>query len=173
MTPKGLRRQVAAFAVTAVFTAAVAAGQDVSTGSEDPNRSDPHTAQISDSNRTNAAEEPGLDLPVSIERVRDGLERESHLAISPVRPPDFHVRIEGPPHFDLERAIVLSQKESMPPFTPAYGIDLLSLFRSGMHAMAERNARETVRHDMLEFCRDHPNQPETLPICVETSSKRP
>lgn len=162
MTSKVLRRQLAFMVAAALMTAAAATAQDIPTSSDEPGTS----------------EATGFRLPVSIERIRVGLERKSGLTLSLGRFPTFRVRTEGITPFDLDKAArSLSVTAPGVPFSdsprgssPAAGIDLWPLIRGFVsrttRAIAERNARETVRRAMQAFCAAHPDQRDDLPDCA-------
>jgi hypothetical protein len=149
--------------VTVVLTAAAAAGQDVPASSD--------KADTSAFDRAQAAVEQEFGLPVSIEKIRIGLERGMGLKLAPVRQPDFRVKIVRIEPFDLERALARRSASEATVFRPAAGIDLLSLIRGAMSQAArergERQARETVRRAEREFCLAHPDRRDNMPACAE------
>jgi hypothetical protein len=134
-----------------------------------------------------------LALPVSIENVRKGLDREpSPFEVLP-RQPDFRIRVEalvrpldvgvyrpGRP-FDAPVPFGIYAYEQMqaasPTGTPPIaGFDVLSVVRSlggvisrSSRARRERDAKETVQSAMREFCAAQPDGGARLPACAPPS----
>ena len=135
----------------------------------------PDATPAAQGNAGNAS--PAADLPVSIARVRQGLERNPAIelaigtAIAGGAPPGRPVfRTKTEERFDLDKAYALAHPPSPPP-PPPMGIDLLALIRGGvsnaMRAYRERQARANYQTAMEDWCSAFPEQARTLPACLE------
>lgn len=116
-----------------------------------------------------AAEEPPATtaLPVSLDRIRDGLQRKPVLRINAPapEPPTFRVEIIEHPYFhaqpkpwDYGGGGFASSAPSATPGAPPPGgrapggSDVLPLFTKAKHALDEHAARREVQQAILEFC---------------------
>ena len=135
-----------------IIAAAAALAVTLAAGSQDP--------------AGQSAGPDGATLPVSIERVREGLERPSVLKLpNPEEMAYFRATIEEALPIDgvLEamrrdlaawRGYPITAPTSRP--APlAVGIEVLGLARSFLKWRAERNARQTVQEALNEFCSTH------------------
>ena len=111
---------------------------------------------------------PAADAIVSIDHVRNGLEKPSTLTI---RRPDFFVHIEErrPMQDIFDRPPWQLDPIGWRP--PASGFDLLSIFRyvakeasDAKRGHDERRAREDVQQSIADYCAAQPNR-GTILIC--------
>jgi hypothetical protein len=105
---------------------------------------------------------------VSIERVREGLERPHRMMLpNPEEMAYFRVTVEEELVIDSVLAAMRRDLAARPgrpiaapatrytPLGPNAGVDLLALGRSFIKWRAERNARRTVQEALDEFCAAH------------------
>ena len=104
---------------------------------------------------------PAALSPVSVEHVRNALEKPSTLTI---RIPDFYVHIEQrPPMADIFDTPLWQLPPKWSP--PRAGFDVASLIMSGVQGIVdarrghdERKAREEVQQSIAEYCASQPNR---------------
>jgi hypothetical protein len=110
-------------------------------------------------------------LPVSLDRIRAGLQRAPTLRVStpPPEPPTYRVEIVEHPFFTTmpfewnfasEGGFASSAPSAMPGVPAPLGhvqggSDILPLFGKAKHALAERAARREVQQTVAEFCATH------------------
>ena len=113
------------------------------------------------------ADPPAEPLPISLERIREGLERQSTLRIPDVTGMAyFRATIEEPMVFDtvleaMRRDLARwpGTAISAPSFYPmsraAGGTEVLGIARAAVRAITERNARGRVEDALRAFCAEH------------------
>lgn len=119
-----------------------------------------------------ATDEPGpaADLPISLDRIRQGLQRTPALRMdAPIPEPTFRVEIVQHPYF-LEVPFVWKWVEggrlaaapaAVPGGTPPLlQIDVLPWIRSAAHAYQQHAATVEVQRAIAEFCATHACHPE-------------
>lgn len=115
-----------------------------------------------------AAEEPPATtaLPVSLDRIREGLQRKPVLRIAPPpQPATFRVEIIEHPYFHAEPkpwdyrggGFASSAPSATPGAPPPLGrvqggSDILPIFAKAKHALDEHAARREVQQAIAEFC---------------------
>lgn len=131
-----------------------------------------------------------LKYPVSLENVRKGLEQPPPAFSGLLRMPDFYVRVEAlvqpldvgvfRPGKDFEPSVpfgiyAYEQMQASSPggTAPIAGFNVMSVVQSiggvisrANRARNQREAKETVRRAMEEFCAAQPDRGASVPGCV-------
>ena len=134
-----------------------------------------------------------LNLPVSLDNVRKGLERPPS-GFGLLRMPDFYVRVEALAQ-PLDVGLFRPAKDFHPPIPfgiyeyeqmraasptgtpPIAGFNVMSVVQSlggvisrANRARSQRDAKETVRRAMEEFCAAQPDRGASVPGCVSPAT---
>jgi hypothetical protein len=115
---------------------------------------------------------PERDLPVSLTRIREALQRPANPLTLPAPKADFHVDVRGQ-HADLLGPIDFTSGTEISPipgqrtpgsFGGGVSVDPVAGARGIRHYFAEKAAREEVARALREFCATHPcPPPQTSP----------